>query len=339
MDNKKKHLLHPHLKVKKEIPEKEDLSQKSSELMICTKRSADEWGGYIYTFVMKKTIKEKSPPHSLKIQGIEEKLIDQVYDHFSPNQLAAIETKEEEKIIKTVMKAELQTIVIYAELIKKLGYETSYSKEELTLLFPDKLALIGRWNKIRKSDPKLPPIDILCYKSFVDDMAFIEAYFTHRSLLSSSNQFVYDHFSSVLPMIAQQISFDQKTSSESRNKNAKLIKILAKEYEKVETLENDILKGIKKIDNVESVKVQIQRLKSSVHLFANSLKNFEVEKEIGKAFEEEFQNNIFNILWQEDAWNKYWKTKSSNQNVKIPTLVEIWNEIQAVIKVLQKNDS
>lgn len=65
------------------------------------------------------------------------------------------------------------------------------------LTLPDREALLGNWRVEMEKDPTLQDFDILDSAGVATDLAFIEAYMTHRALLSDGKEFIHDHLNHV----------------------------------------------------------------------------------------------------------------------------------------------
>jgi len=171
------------------------IAEKQGVLWDCIGRDPDEYGGYIYHY----KLKEKYDDDSYQVRKGD--MTSDAHYRSLYRKRRKIDLKNSE-IFPAIEPS--GSGVVYALLYpiwQNLGYSYKNDKSGFYLSLPDKEALEARFEKLRETRPGLQPLKIASSEGVADDLSFIEAYLKFDVLLSSSKEFVHDHFFHVMRTI------------------------------------------------------------------------------------------------------------------------------------------
>jgi len=193
----------------------EELSNKDGKVWDCVEAKVDpESGGVLYTFAYNQ---EKASGYSSVYRGTFPAVEYELYDI--------------ENLFDNMREPEL---------MGRLGYQLD--KENGTITVPDSQVFSHRWKKEQEKDPTLPDFKICDAEGIASDEDFIEAMFTHDTVLSSSNEMVHDHFAHIVPLVQQIL----ETEPDHR----------LEKYTNARALFRELIKGI--WDEVQAIKAEIE---------------------------------------------------------------------------------
>ncbi len=241
---------------------------RSGSLWKCLERKEDQWGGYIYLFRLKEEYDDVTPHKDLKARHLaaEEKL----------------------KEIFPAVEVTGSFIVNYLKSVDfaPLGVNAGCGKEGVYLLLPDREALLGRWEKLREINPRLPKLDILESQGKASDRQFIEAFLRYDALISSGEEFVHDELIHVLPKLNALLSDPYNYESDR------------------DFMRNIIGKQHRRIQAEKENSLELQELEASLSAFVDSIPNggasYEAREYVG-----EVENLGFENMWNLPYWKEY----------------------------------
>ena len=298
----------------KKIIEAEDLKQKSGHMWNCEKRTPDNYSdGYVYTFKIK-------APYDDSDQNIPN------YEDITAN--------VDQKIEEIFPAAELSIDGAYyffkgfnedqTKLLQYLGYSCDLNSAEINL--PDRETLIARWEKLRESDPKLPRLDIASSEGTADDLAFVEAFFSHGALLSTGIEFVHDSIFHIIPAIisASEGNISPEDLQEKERKR-ELAHVIIGAYRKLMIAKSEIEKGSIKLTPSDKKKLLSKIALAQAALGAVTDGAASELKETGLQAKEFLEGKLM-----ADNWKDYLGKRFSYEGLVLETLEAVWKEISQI---------
>lgn len=321
-------------KIKESSQFEADVSLKTSALWNCIERKPDKYGGYIYAFKLKeeyddvtsndkekkealqKIYKEIYPALELQGSAVVEVLPDvddkQIWKKLHPDASSEKEAKENYKNSFTAK-------------LKALGYCSRVTPEGVYMFLPDKEALTVRWEKLREKDPTLPKLDIISSEGISDDMAFVEAFFTHDALLSTGKEFVHDHHGHIFPLIGIILNPQNELLPYNQSKAA-LVKVVAEGYRGIMLAKREIEEGVIGIPKAQLALLEkrLEILEAGLGAFVDGLSSL---PRYDKSLLDKHFENIFN---PGEEYSQYFDTRFGAENVERDELTVLWDQIKEI---------
>ena len=249
------------------------IAEKHGELWECIGRTPDIFGGYIYHYKLRKEFDEFSYEK-----------IEQIFPALEPQTFRDILA-----IISMISQGRF----------KKLGYSTREDATGVYLDIPDKEALEGRFENLRKVHSGLKPLKIFSSEGVADDLAFILAYLNYDVLLSSGKEFIHDHFAHILPTLNLMLSYPEEYAVERDRIRGIIAYFLSRII---------ILEQMSEKDGFNDLKNQLPKLKTALGIAVDTLSAIPLIGVLEDRKLETFADNLFDLI-EETRYREYWKKK------------------------------
>jgi hypothetical protein len=172
------------------LEEESDKLAKSEGFYKCVKRTADDSGGYRYTFERNEAYKNISERVEGEINPMD------YFAKISRELFPAIQPNLEKG------GADVYFILRHCKTFEVLGYSCKKEKSDgdyeyiiNSITLPDRITLSHRWELLRKRIPSLPPIKFVSSEGVASDKKFVKAFINGEYIeyiISSDKEFFHD---------------------------------------------------------------------------------------------------------------------------------------------------
>ncbi len=206
----------------------------------------------------------------------------------------------------------------------KLGYEMECRQDGVYLNLPDREALLGRWEQLRKELPELPKLDLVSSEGIASDLDFIEAYLKHDALLSTGKEFVHDSLVHLVPTLSEIMSSGKNGTPSYKAKKEEITKKITEIYQKIISAEKQIGKWAFTEDQRQTQ--TFKKVETSLSALVDTIAA--AETKAGKTLASDF-GNFNKAIWENPMWRPYLENRYGFYSTLDNQVSDLWKKIDA----------
>ncbi len=289
----------------------EAIARKQGVLWECIGRQPDESGGYIYQYKLRKEFDYVT----LEKRGG----YDQTPDKNGNDELERVEEASFQKFLEMYPAIEFEANIAEVEVPKisqDLGYMKKVNRKGIYISLPDQEALEARYEKMRKMNPELKPLQIFSGEGIADDLTYIEAFLKYDVPLS---EFVHDHMFHVIPTMNLMLSCPEYSVEKERLRGI------------VSTFYHRILMAEKVIDeeHLDDLKAHLPKMKTVLGSAVDVFWNFRSIEDFKKIDSDCFDTTFFKYFNEGEGNRAFWK-RNFGEELDPVALKDQWKQITSL---------
>jgi hypothetical protein len=304
--------------------DKIEVAKRSGVLWDCISRKPNKEGGYIYKFRLKDeydNVTSKNPERLLKaidkiseiapaveapapgvrryLGGIteEEYLIMTIEENLGGFEKITPKLIEE---ARPVFSAQAKEECRAMKQIRALGYDAEFKPTGVYFSCPDREALTARWEDLRSTHPELPKFDIISSEGIADDMAFVEALFSHDALLSDGKEFFHDQYAHLVPTLLT-ILQSKNSEHEYQTEKIRFLSAVGKVLRRILIVEQSLSRA-ESDPRIASVMSKLNEIKALLGLYVDTTSS---SKSIEGIRNRNIRGYIIERILKNPDWNDY----------------------------------